>query len=240
MTDERSETVRNPEGVDRLAVALYGRKAQPHDYIGGSDANIFHAAAERITELERQLEQAQARTQQEWRICELVRKDLEEEFQRRTELERQLERANDLIRSERHALHDEGLITDDEFAALAADSEQGKRVARLEGYDAIRRQLAEAQEFHEAAAYGAESFLAQTGFSDSRAHSATAIARLMEDYAQLKLAASEQARVVAERALLLTIRSLRVPAQPPETAIYEHAIQEAARQLASESKERTA
>lgn len=52
------------------------------------------------------------------------------------------ERLTDLVRHQRHELHDADLISDDEFAALLADSDGGKRVARLEGYDAIRRELA--------------------------------------------------------------------------------------------------
>ena len=37
------------------------------------------------------------------------------------------------------------LISDEEYAALAADSDNGQRVARLEGYDKIRKDLAEAK-----------------------------------------------------------------------------------------------
>jgi hypothetical protein len=44
-------------------------------------------------------------------------------------------RLHDLIRHQRGPLHDAGLITDAEYAALAADH---GAVARLEGYDALR------------------------------------------------------------------------------------------------------
>ena len=57
------------------------------------------------------------------------------------------QRLMDLVRHQRGELLEEGLITADEFAALVADSEGGARVARLEGYDALRaenQRLAEA------------------------------------------------------------------------------------------------
>lgn len=45
-------------------------------------------------------------------------------------------RQMDLIRYARHFLHNENLISDEEYAAIVQDNEGGKRVARLEGYDA--------------------------------------------------------------------------------------------------------
>ena len=60
-----------------------------------------------------------------------------------SELKAQLERATDLVRWNRHVLFDEGLISDEEFAALVADSDNGQRVTRLEGYDKTRKDLAE-------------------------------------------------------------------------------------------------
>lgn len=39
------------DGLDRLAILLYGRKAKPQDFIGGSDARILSDAADRITAL---------------------------------------------------------------------------------------------------------------------------------------------------------------------------------------------
>jgi hypothetical protein len=55
-----------------------------------------------------------------------------------------------------------------------------------------KTQLAEAKKFHNASQQGAESFLAQTGYSDSRPHSAPSIARLMQDYADLQLAEAKK------------------------------------------------
>ena len=49
------------------------------------------------------------------------------------ELQARLERATDLVRYARHFLHNENLISDEEYAAIVQDSEG--RVARLEGYD---------------------------------------------------------------------------------------------------------
>lgn len=54
-------------------------------------------------------------------------------------------RLMDLVRHQRHELHEEGLISDEEFAALVADSDGGKRVARLESYDEVKAQLLEAR-----------------------------------------------------------------------------------------------
>jgi hypothetical protein len=53
-----------------------------------------------------------------------------------------LQRAHDLVRHQRGALYDEGLITDEEYALLAG--EHGA-VARLEGYDTVRKALADAR-----------------------------------------------------------------------------------------------
>lgn len=36
------------DGTERLCQALYGRKATPRDYLGGSDAKMLHDAADRI------------------------------------------------------------------------------------------------------------------------------------------------------------------------------------------------
>jgi len=49
------------------------------------------------------------------------------------------QRLRDLVRHQRGALHDEGLITDDEYDDLAADH---GAVARLEGYDDMRGRYA--------------------------------------------------------------------------------------------------
>jgi hypothetical protein len=49
----------------------------------------------------------------------------------------------DLVRFQRHQLHTEGLITDDELAALVSGSPGA--VARLESYDEIRARLAQAK-----------------------------------------------------------------------------------------------
>jgi hypothetical protein len=49
------------------------------------------------------------------------------------------QRLRDLIRYCRHELHDEGLITDEEFAALVEVGSESAR--RLESYDAMRDQI---------------------------------------------------------------------------------------------------
>jgi hypothetical protein len=51
----------------------------------------------------------------------------------------EIERLTDLVRYMRQELFDAKLIDAEEFAALVEDSEHGKRVARLEGYDKARR-----------------------------------------------------------------------------------------------------
>ena len=40
------------DGTERLCQALYGRKAKPADYLGGSDAKMLHDAADLIAELQ--------------------------------------------------------------------------------------------------------------------------------------------------------------------------------------------
>jgi hypothetical protein len=50
------------------------------------------------------------------------------------------QRLRDLVRHQRGPLHGAGLITDEEYAALAEDH---GAVARLEGYDALRAAAAE-------------------------------------------------------------------------------------------------
>jgi hypothetical protein len=47
------------------------------------------------------------------------------------------QRAMDLVRYASSYLHEEKLISDDEFATLVADSENGQRVTWLEGYDRL-------------------------------------------------------------------------------------------------------
>jgi len=61
------------------------------------------------------------------------------------QLQAEVRRLTDLVRYARHYLHDEHLISGQEFAALVADSDNGQRVARLEGYDGIARELVEAR-----------------------------------------------------------------------------------------------
>lgn len=61
-------------------------------------------------------------------------------------VEAESQRAKDLVRFARHFLHDEELISDDEYAAIVQDNENGKRVARLETYDQLRAKLAALEE----------------------------------------------------------------------------------------------
>lgn len=49
------------------------------------------------------------------------------------------ERLSDLARYCRHQLHDERLITDDEFASIVAQGPESAR--RLEGYDSLRAEV---------------------------------------------------------------------------------------------------
>jgi len=67
-------------------------------------------------------------------------------------MEAENQRLMDLVRYQRSELHEAGLISNEEYAALVADSDSGQRVARLEGYDKLRKensalkeQLAEAR-----------------------------------------------------------------------------------------------
>jgi len=64
----------------------------------------------------------------------------EEKDRRIAELERRLQRMTDLVRYQRMELHETGLITDEEYAALV---QVEGAVARLEGYDGVRKALAE-------------------------------------------------------------------------------------------------
>jgi hypothetical protein len=64
--------------------------------------------------------------------------------ERCAEVESEAHRLRDLVRHQRGPLHDADLITDEEYAALAADA---GAVARLLGYDEMRRELAELRTF---------------------------------------------------------------------------------------------
>ena len=57
------------------------------------------------------------------------------------DLNARLERMTDIIRYMRHELFDAKLIDAEEFAALVEDRDNGQRVARLVGYDTIRKKL---------------------------------------------------------------------------------------------------
>jgi len=50
LTDEQNRSV-GEDGTDRLCRAVYGRSAEPKDYIGGSSAQMLHAAANLIDQL---------------------------------------------------------------------------------------------------------------------------------------------------------------------------------------------
>ena len=56
-------------------------------------------------------------------------------------IQSEFERLRDLVRYARHFLFEENLISQDEYAALVMDSDQGERVARLESYDKLRRKM---------------------------------------------------------------------------------------------------
>lgn len=56
----------------------------------------------------------------------------------------------------------------------------------------LTRRCLKAEAFHSSAQDGAEAFLAQISYADSKPHSAPAIARLMQDYAALRLAEAER------------------------------------------------
>lgn len=56
-------------------------------------------------------------------------------------LAQQTQRLTDLVRYQRHELFEAKLISLEEFTALVTDSENGQRVARLEGYDEAIRKL---------------------------------------------------------------------------------------------------
>lgn len=60
-------------------------------------------------------------------------------IERTSQAELQLERMTDLVRYMRHELLNEKLIDVEEWTALTVDSEDGQRVARLEGYDKMRK-----------------------------------------------------------------------------------------------------
>ena len=48
-------------------------------------------------------------------------------------LREEVERLTDLVRYARHFLHDAKAISDEEYAAIVMDNENGQRVARLDG-----------------------------------------------------------------------------------------------------------
>ncbi len=62
MTDEQSapEVTAATDGTDALCLALYGRKAGPKDWLGGSQAKMLHDAAARIDRLQTRITEQQA------------------------------------------------------------------------------------------------------------------------------------------------------------------------------------
>jgi hypothetical protein len=103
-----------------------------HDYLANKvDGTFIPRAIARIREQDGELKQANARL----REMGSQEEDLECEIERLSGAEVRL---RDLVRHQRGPLHDAGLLTDDEYAALAGDH---GAVARLEGYDALREQL---------------------------------------------------------------------------------------------------
>lgn len=52
----------------------------------------------------------------------------------------------DLVRYQRYALHEDGLITDEEFTALVEDVGPGHSPRRLESYDELRARLTATQQ----------------------------------------------------------------------------------------------
>lgn len=69
--------------------------------------------------------------------CEnrLPEEELDNARAERAALRESMQRQMDLIRYARHFLHDEGLISDEEYAEIVQDNEGGKRKERLEAYD---------------------------------------------------------------------------------------------------------
>lgn len=61
------------------------------------------------------------------------------------QVEKSQQRQMDLIRYARHFLHDEGCISDEEYAAFVQDNEGGERKARLESYDEVRARLTQVE-----------------------------------------------------------------------------------------------
>lgn len=102
-------------------------------------------------------------------------------------------RLHDLVRHQRGALHEAGLITDAEYAALASDH---GAVARLEGYDAARDQ-------------GRRAGLAEAAtFADDRASKREAAAEEMHAAKEYRDAALYRAYATAERSLAGEFRRL--------------------------------
>lgn len=66
------------------------------------------------------------------------------------------QRLHDLVRYKRHELFNDGLITQDEYTEIMQDH---PAVARLEGYDKMRNELADVKAKHDALAIGAYDIL---------------------------------------------------------------------------------
>lgn len=140
MCGERGTVVASASRPGELAVLWHASERLP----AGLQTGITHgtlldvdALRARVATLEDKRQHALADA--EW-FCNTARGYMDE----RDDLRREVEelradrlRLRDLVRHQRGPLHDAGLLTDEEYASLAADS---GAVARLETYDSLRKE----------------------------------------------------------------------------------------------------
>ena len=114
------------------------------------------------------------------------------------DLRAKLDRATDLVRFARHYLREQELLSEEEYAALVMDSENGQRVARLESYDEIRAKLAQAEAALAAEAAKVRQMRAALAAMRDNENAVTATG-LMFDALALPVSAAEQRAGEEER-----------------------------------------
>lgn len=147
-----------------------------------AETEVLRAALARLTE---ERDAARAKADRRGALLDAADRQFRDAVALVGEARAEADRLRDLVRHQRGELHDAGLLTDEEYAALAGDH---GAVARLEGYDEVR----------------AESARLTRELAEARAQGMQAAADYAEGYAEAMEAAGHDAAPV--RSIVQTIR----------------------------------